>query len=259
MRFSLSKETSKNLAFVKVVVVADTHFGNYPYGNLDIKTRLNSRMQDLFTNFDEAVNFAIKNEVDFFLHCGDVYKIRSPKNSERREFLKRLKKLIDAKIECIFIIGNHDVSDDGHSLDFEELFLAHISIVSKPTILSFTTKSKTCKFFCLPWLSKALDFQEEKAQFFNLVSAESKADINIMAAHLHVQEAKIGSNDFSLFGDSTIALAELVSLSLDAVYLGHIHKGQILSERPFVVYIGSLGKINFGEKLENKGFYYGEF
>jgi len=257
--FKVKPLTGKNLNSVKVVVVADTHFGNYPYGHLDVKTKMNSRMLDLFANFDRVVNFAIQNKVDFFLHCGDVYKIRSPKNPERREFLKRVKLLIDAKINCIFVIGNHDISDDGHSLDFEELFLPYVSVVSEPTMLFFEVNSKTCKFFCLPWLSKALDFQEEATRFFKLVNTENDADINIMSAHLHVQEAKIGLNDFNLFGDSTLLLADLISLNLDAVYLGHIHKQQILAQDPFVAYAGSLGKINFGERLESKGFYYGEF
>lgn len=249
----------KDNEIIKLVALADTHFGSYPYGKVDIESKLNSRMLDLFKNFDSVISLAIERKVDFFLHCGDVYKLRSPKNIERREFLKRVKRLLDAKIRCFFIIGNHDVSEDSHSLDFEEFFLPGITIVSKPSCFSYNIKGRDVNLFCLPWLNKTLDSQEERKKFFNLFITVPKAGINIMAAHLHVQEANIGSNDFNLTGDHTWSLSSLMALKLDAIYLGHIHKQQILSQDPFIAYTGSLGKIDFGEKIEKKGYYYSEF
>ena len=41
---------------------------------------------------------------------------------------------------------------------------------------------------------------------------------------------------------------------LDYVALGHIHKHQILYEKPPVVYCGSIDRVDFNEEREDKGF-----
>ena len=54
--------------------------------------------------------------------------------------------------------------------------------------------------------------------------------------------------------DPIIMQSTLANISLDYVALGHIHKHQILSKNPYVVYSGSLEKVDFGEENDNKGF-----
>ena len=48
---------------------------------------------------------------------------------------------------------------------------------------------------------------------------------------------------------SDIALPEL-----DYIALGHIHKHQILNKNPYIVYSGSLERVDFGEENDIKGF-----
>jgi exonuclease SbcD len=55
--------------------------------------------------------------------------------------------------------------------------------------------------------------------------------------------------------DPALPLSSVASPAFDYVALGHIHRNQVLSHYPPVVYSGSLQRINFSDEEDTKGFY----
>ena len=78
----------------------------------------------------------------------------------------------------------------------------------------------------------------------------------LLAAHVTLSTADAGSERGMIIGREHILLQSNVAHSaFDYVALGHIHKHQVLSQEPPIVYSGSLGAIDFSDEGEEKGFY----
>jgi len=55
--------------------------------------------------------------------------------------------------------------------------------------------------------------------------------------------------------EHTLLLSNVAQPTFDYIALGHLHKHQVLSEHPPVVYAGSLERVDFSEENDEKGFY----
>lgn len=78
----------------------------------------------------------------------------------------------------------------------------------------------------------------------------------ILVAHVGVASATVGSERLMTIGqEHFLLLGNVANPAFDYIALGHIHKHQVLSHNPPVVYAGSLERLDFGEEEDDKGFY----
>ena len=85
--------------------VADLHFGVENYGRVDSKTGIHSRLLDFKNSFDQCVDQAIKDDIDFFLFCGDAYKTAYPSPTQQQLLMSSFFKLQQAGIPIVLVIG----------------------------------------------------------------------------------------------------------------------------------------------------------
>ena len=70
---------------MRILHFADVHIGVENYGKIDPESGLSTRLIDFLKTFDEVVDYAIENNVDLALFCGDAYKSRDPNQTHQRE------------------------------------------------------------------------------------------------------------------------------------------------------------------------------
>jgi DNA repair protein SbcD/Mre11 len=260
--------------------VADTHFGVENYGKVDKKTGIHSRLLDFRDSFEQCVELAIKEKIDFFLFCGDAYKTAYPSPTQQKLFMQVLLKLHAADIPVVIIVGNHDNPlsfGKAHSLDvFASLPIGNIHVISKPETLTLKTKNGDVQIVGMPWptrnnlvtsdehrLKDSSEITKYLSEKVGVIIQSLAEQLNpevpaVLAGHLTVSNGIFsGSEKCAVFGNDPIFLPSQLSIKpFDYVALGHLHRHQNVNPKgyPAVVYSGSTDRIDFGERKEEKGF-----
>lgn len=263
---------------MKIIHFADLHLGVENYGRVDPSTGLSTRLLDFLKVFDQMVDFALENRVDLVLFCGDAYKNREPSQTQQRELAKRIARLATNGIPVFLLVGNHDLHNAFNratAVDiFDTLSIRNVYVSNRPDVYCIPTAGGTIQIASLPWLRRGALLSKEETQNLNFEEINQKAQqvltgiINahaakldpklpsILAAHVWVTGATLGSEKQMTIGQEHVLLpGNVANPAFDYVALGHIHKHQVLSSRPPVVYSGSLERVDFGEEGDDKGFY----
>jgi len=265
---------------IRFIHTADVHFGMENYGRIDPKTGIHSRLLDFYHAFSFCVDRAITEEVDFFLFSGDAYKTANPSPTQQRLLVECFLKLYKANIPIVLIVGNHDNPlsfGKAHALAlFGQLPLDGFHVIARPTSFTLKTKSGPVQIVGMPWPSRAtialqthklFSSASELAGYIGDAAAliiddyAQKLDPSIPAVltgHLTVASGIFsGSEKRALYGaDPTLLSSQLAIEPFDYVALGHLHRYQNLNEQGSIplVYSGSIERIDFGERKEEKGF-----
>jgi exonuclease SbcD len=248
------------------------------YGRIDPATGLSSRLLDFLSALDQVVDYARENKVDLVLFCGDVYKSREPSQTQQREFARRIRSLSSSNIPILLLTGNHDLPNAiGRATTteiFDTLAVENVFISNRPDIYRISTSSGIVQIVTLPWLRRSALLSTEGAKNLtfdqiNQIAQEKLTNIiaanipkldpdlpSILVAHVWVFGAEVGSERLINIGQEHVLLVSNVSNhAFDYIALGHIHRHQVLSQDPPVVYAGSLERLDFSEEGDDKGFY----
>lgn len=264
---------------IRFIHTADCHFGIENYGKIDPKTGIHSRLLDFEHALTLCIDKALEEQVDFFLFCGDAYKTANPSPTQQKLLLKCFFRLYNARIPSIILIGNHDNPlsfGKANSLDiFKELPLDGFHVLAKPTSLRLETKNGPIQIVGIPWPTRNTIALTNKHSFksssqLNTYITESVNAIiqhlsqeldptipSILAGHLTVSSGVFsGSEKRALYGNDPIFLpSQLAREPFAYIALGHLHRHQNLNPHGIpLVYAGSLERIDFGERNEDKGF-----
>lgn len=264
---------------IKLLHFADAHIDIANYGRHDPEDGLPVRIKDFLASLDQIVDAAIQNNVDLVVFAGDAFKDRNPSPTFQREWAKRIRKLSEAAIETVIVIGNHDRSASithANALDvYQTLAIPHIHIIAQPTLLTPKSLNNVpVNVVVIPWMMREDMIQTLEMTHEEIRNREVKVyqdlltqhietllkDIDsevpaILAAHGTVESAIFGEEkNIAIGGEFILPIALLKNPVFDYVALGHIHHAQNLNKNahPPIIYAGSIERVSFSEANEAK-------
>jgi exonuclease SbcD len=263
---------------VRILHFADAHIDIANYGRHDPATGLPQRVVDFLKSLDQIIDAAIAERVDLVIFAGDAYKDRNPQPTFQRAWGERIMRLSRAGIATLLLVGNPDVAPAENRAstlqEFATLAVPRVFVADNLKLWTPAELGLPLQVLALPWVNrsrfmanldttgKMLDevYNEihdriQRAFQETLAHEVDPALPLILTAHASVHGARVGSERQIMLGHELVLSPGLVSdPRFDYVALGHIHKHQVLNDKPPVVYAGSIERIDFGEAGETKGY-----
>ena len=265
---------------VKILHLSDIHLGSgFSHGKINPETGINTRLEDFVNSLRICIARAIAEPVDLVLFGGDAFPDSTPAPYVHEAFASQFRRLADANIPAILLVGNHDQHSQGNggaSLSIYRTLVVPGFIVGDTIATHHVeTKNGTIQVVTLPWLNRStlltrpetegLALSEVNEMLIQKLQPVLEAEIRrldpdlptVLLGHLMADRASLGAEKFLAVGKGfTIPMSMLVRAEFDYVALGHVHKHQNLnpSNDPPVVYPGSIERVDFGEEKEDKGY-----
>lgn len=265
---------------IKVLHLSDVHMGSgFSHGKVNPATGLNTRLEDFRNTLALCIDRALAEPVDLVLFGGDAFPDATPPPYVQEAFASQFRRLVDAGIPTVLLVGNHDQHSQGlggASLSiYRTLGVPGFIVGDRLTTHHLTTANGLVQIVTLPWLSRSTLMTREETENLSLAEINQlllerlapaiEAEIRqldpdlptILLAHLMADRASLGAERFLAVGKGfTIPAGFLTRDCFDYVALGHVHKHQNLnpSNDPPVIYPGSIERVDFSEEKEEKGY-----
>ena len=265
---------------MKILHLSDIHIGSgFCHGRVNPATGLNTRLEDFVKTLSLCIDRAIANHVDLVLFGGDAFPNATPAPYVQEAFANQFRRLVDADIPTVLLVGNHDQHSQGlggASLNiYRTLGVPGFVVGDTLTTHRLSTQKGDVQIITLPWLTRSTLMTRQETQGSSLAEVNQlltdrlevviegeirRLDPNlptVLLAHLMADNATLGAERLLAVGKGfTLPLSLLTRPCFDYVALGHVHKHQNLnkSNDPPVIYPGSIERVDFSEEKEDKGY-----
>ena len=265
---------------IKVLHLSDIHIGSgFSHGKINPVTGLNTRLEDFIKTLSLCIDRAINEPVDLVVFGGDAFPDATPPPYVQEAFAAQFRRLVDADIPTVLLVGNHDQHSQGQGgaslCIYRTLGVPGFIVGDRLQTHRIETKNGPVQVLTLPWLTRSTLMAKAEtegmaiADVNNLLNEKLRLVLEgeivrldkdvptILLAHLMADKAELGAERFLAVGKGfTIPMSLLVRPCFEYVALGHVHRHQNLNRQnnPPVVYPGSIERVDFSEEKEDKGY-----
>jgi exonuclease SbcD len=263
---------------IKILHLSDIHLGSgFSHGKVNPQTGLNTRLEDFVATLGHCIDRAIAEPVDLVLFGGDAFPDATPPPFVAEAFANQFRRLVDAQIPAVLLVGNHDQHAQGQGgaslCIYRTLGVPGFVVGDRLTTHRIQTRSGAVQVITLPWLTRStlltrpdtegLSMGEVAQLLLDRLRVALEGEVRqldpalptVLLAHLMTDTARFGAERFLAVGKGfTVPIALLSRPCFDYVALGHVHRHQVLCDQPPIVYPGSIERVDFSEEREDKGF-----
>lgn len=265
---------------IKILHLSDIHMGSgFSHGKVNPETGVNSRLEDFVKTLSICIDRAISEAVDIVLFGGDAFPDATPAPYIHEAFASQFRRLADAKIPTILLVGNHDQHSQGSGgaslCIYRTLVVPGFIVGDQITTHCISTNNGDIQIITLPWLNNStlltrpetegLSIGETNQLLLEKLQPIIEAEIRrldpeiptVLLGHLMADRANLGAERFLAVGKGfTIPVSFLIRPEFNYVALGHVHKHQNLNpaNNPPIIYPGSIDRVDFSEEKETKGY-----
>lgn len=268
---------------IKILHLSDIHLGSgFSHGQIDPETGLNTRFLDFSRSLEKCIDRAVgidSSPVDLVLFTGDAFPDATPPPYVHEAFAEQFRRLVDANIPTVLLVGNHDQHSQGSggaSLSiYRTLVVPGFIVGDRINTYKIETANGEIQIITIPWLTNSTLFTTQKTEGLSTAEVNElllktlepiiESEIRqldpsiptILIGHLMADRAALGAERFLAVGKGfTIPISLLNRSELAYVGLGHVHKHQNLNKEnnPPIVYPGSIERVDFSEEKEDKGY-----
>ena len=265
---------------LKILHLSDIHMGSgFSHGKINPETGVNTRLEDFMQSLSLSIDRAINEPVDLVLFGGDAFPDATPAPYIHEAFANQFRRLADAKIPTVLLVGNHDQHSQGNGgaslCIYRTLVVPGFIVGDRVTTHRISTKNGDIQVITLPWLNNSTLLTRPETEGLSVAEVDRllldklqpiiEGEIRsldpdlptVLLGHLMADRANLGAEKFLAVGIGfTIPVSFLIRPELDYVALGHVHKHQNLNQanNPPIVYPGSIDRVDFSEEKEEKGY-----
>ena len=265
---------------IKILHLSDIHMGSgFSHGRLNPETGLNTRLEDFVNTLSRCIDRALAEPVDLVLFGGDAFPDATPPPFVQEKFASQFRRLVDAQIPTVLLVGNHDQHSQGQGgaslCIYRTLGVPGFMVGDRLTTHHIQTRNGVVQVITLPWLTRSTLLARPETEGLSLAEVNQllierlrvvmegeirRLDPNVptvLLGHLMIDNASYGAERFLAVGKGfTIPLSLLIRPCFDYVALGHVHRHQNLNadNDPPVIYPGSIERVDFSEEKEDKGY-----
>ncbi|MEM9908776.1 MAG: exonuclease subunit SbcD, partial [Cyanobacteria bacterium P01_D01_bin.44] len=263
---------------LKILHLSDIHMGSgFSHGRINPETGLNTRLEDFVTTLKHCIDRAIATPVDLVLFGGDAFPDATPPPLVQQAFASQFRRLVDAEIPTVLLVGNHDQHSQGMGgaslCIYRTLGVPGFIVGDRLETHRIQTRNGAVQVITLPWLTRSTLLTRPETEGLSIMDVNEllidrlrvalEGEIRrlapelptILLGHLMTDTACYGAERFLAAGKGfTVPMALLTRPCFDYVALGHVHKHQVLCDNPPVVYPGSIERVDFSEEKEDKGY-----
>ncbi len=265
---------------IKILHLSDIHMGSgFSHGRIHPETGLNTRLEDFVNTLSRCIDRALAEPVDLVLFGGDAFPDATPPPFVQEKFASQFRRLVDAQIPTVLLVGNHDQHSQGQGgaslCIYRTLGVPGFVVGDRFTTHHIQTRNGLVQVITLPWLTRSTLLTRPETEGLSL------ADVNlllierlrvamegeirrldpkvptVLLGHLMIDNAAYGAERLLAVGKGfTVPLSLLTRPCFDYVALGHVHRHQNLnkSNDPPIIYPGSIERVDFSEEKEDKGY-----